>query len=468
MKKHLSFILSLFFCMMIVAACGKNETADNMTNADSENSREELSVQAEQKNDKPAVQIRIIDDKHATFLVDCDDYDEIKFSDIDLIKIELPSNCLLDYNRLVDGVLFACEDKYIGRVSTENTDSTIQFDIEISTEEPDYMDCANAFSFGDMNGDIHLKISNENGMPFEYDYSWDEVADMNNYHSSDNTIYIDQSNDHSKELVGIWATDEFEGAEDTNGELQGYLSRRFYVFYSDGTWSYVRITDSRDTQNLYHSVDDNFTDWYAKNKPTSNYTYYYDGETIVFMPENNQNLNKTEASLNGQTLNINMDYGRYLDEDNMQSGTYHYYEIGEGTDNTAQNYIGDPASVSLSDFVGEYRGISPYFITDWDTYEMSEDVDHSSLTINLTTDGCEFTNFVLDSDKPINRHEVLDSITLKESDMRYVLDDGQEDLWDTLEVDSKYGLIILAKRQRDGQLMVAIDFGGSPQVYIPK
>ena len=52
--------------------------------------------------------------------------------------------------------------------------------------------------------------------------------------------------------------------------------------------------------------------------------------------------------------------------------------------------------------------------------------------------------------------------------MRYVLDDGQEDLWDTLEVDSKYGLIILAKRQRDGQLMVAIDFGGSPQVYIPK
>ncbi len=51
--------------------------------------------------------------------------------------------------------------------------------------------------------------------------------------------------------------------------------------------------------------------------------------------------------------------------------------------------------------------------------------------------------------------------------MTNVLDDGQEDLWDSLEVDTVYDKIIFARRQKDGRLMIGIDLGGAPQVFIP-
>ena len=184
--------------------------------------------------------------------------------------------------------------------------------------------------------------------------------------------------------------------------------------------------------------------------------------TLYMFDDDNEYLNEYLFS---DIVNRSGFESRYADEINA---ALEVRSEDDDDDVPSQGHVGDPSSVSLNDFVGEYRGINPFFVSNWDTYEMSEDVDHSLLTIKKTTDGCEFTDFVLDSDKAPKRHENLSPITLKESEMEYFLDDGQEDLWDCLRVDSEYGLIILSKRQKDGQLVVAIDFGGVPQMYIPR
>ncbi|MBE7009386.1 MAG: hypothetical protein E7422_09665 [Ruminococcaceae bacterium] len=146
---------------------------------------------------------------------------------------------------------------------------------------------------------------------------------------------------------------------------------------------------------------------------------------------------------------------------------------GQGTGEPVVSNAGDPTSVSLNDFVGDYRGINLFFVVDWETYEMSEDVDHSSLSFVKAEDGYELKNIVIHDIRAPKRHKTLNPVVLHDSDMAYYLDtDTNEDdpiPWDCLIIETDYADIIFSKWQKNGQLMITIDIGdGVPQVFIPQ
>ena len=123
--------------------------------------------------------------------------------------------------------------------------------------------------------------------------------------------------------------------------------------------------------------------------------------------------------------------------------------------------------------MGDYRGINLFFVVDWETYEMSEDVDHSSLSFVKTDDGYELKNIVIDDIRAPKRHKSLNPVILHDSDMSYYLDtDTNEDdpiPWDCLIIETDDADIIFSKWQKNGQLMITIDIGdGVPQVFIPR
>ena len=67
-------------------------------------------------------------------------------------------------------------------------------------------------------------------------------------------------------------------------------------------------------------------------------------------------------------------------------------ENSENEDNAEND--SDKCPITMDDFVGDYKGFDPFFVTDWDTYEMSEDVDRSTLTIIKDGDSYLLTNFL--------------------------------------------------------------------------
>lgn len=128
-------------------------------------------------------------------------------------------------------------------------------------------------------------------------------------------------------------------------------------------------------------------------------------------------------------------------------------------------------AVSLGDFIGDYKGINPFYVIDWTTYEMSEDVDHSFLSVVKKEDGYEVKDINIDSTSP-KRHMTLEPIFLKDSDVSYYLDtdnSGGDDYWDCFLLEMDDADIIFSKWRKNGQLMVTIDLGdGSPLMFISK
>lgn len=126
-------------------------------------------------------------------------------------------------------------------------------------------------------------------------------------------------------------------------------------------------------------------------------------------------------------------------------------------------------AVSLGDFIGDYKGINPFYVIDWTTYEMSEDVDHSFLSVVKKEDGYEVKDINIDSTSP-KRHMTLEPIFLKDSDVSYYLDtdsSGGDDYWDCFLLEMDDADIIFSKWRKNGQLMVTIDLGdGSPLMFI--
>lgn len=117
------------------------------------------------------------------------------------------------------------------------------------------------------------------------------------------------------------------------------------------------------------------------------------------------------------------------------------------------------ANVSLQDFVGQYRGFNPFYVTDWNTYAMSEDVDRSSLSFAAVGDDYAMKDIIIDSTSP-KIHKNLDDVVFRDNEMTYYLDDGQEDLLDCLKnVSADDWTYLLCKRQKDGQLVVTMDNG---------
>ncbi len=99
---------------------------------------------------------------------------------------------------------------------------------------------------------------------------------------------------------------------------------------------------------------------------------------------------------------------------------------------------------------------------------MSEDVDKSSLSFVVAGDDYKLDNIIIDSTSP-KIHKNLEAVTLSEGEMTYYLDDGQEDLWDCAKKVTTDGwTYILCKRQKDGQLMVAMDSGEVTESFVPK
>lgn len=127
-------------------------------------------------------------------------------------------------------------------------------------------------------------------------------------------------NDKSKELVGIWkgAPSDLTIMDPDRGYVN-YQTGAAYKFNSDGTWEYAFMTDSRDADNNYVSVDDEYNNWLSGRKFLSKHsraysgTYNYDGEIIHFMSAEAEK--ETEAQLTGTSLYIVWDIGRYLYED---------------------------------------------------------------------------------------------------------------------------------------------------------
>lgn len=128
-------------------------------------------------------------------------------------------------------------------------------------------------------------------------------------------------------------------------------------------------------------------------------------------------------------------------------------------------------AVSLGDFIGDYKGINPFYVIDWTTYEMSEDVDHSFLSVVKKEDGYEVKDINIDSTSP-KRHMTLGPVFLKDSDVSYYLDtdnSGGDYYWDCFLLEMDDADIIFSKWQKNGQLMITIDLGdGSPLMFISK
>ena len=126
-------------------------------------------------------------------------------------------------------------------------------------------------------------------------------------------------------------------------------------------------------------------------------------------------------------------------------------------------------AVSLGDFIGDYKGINPFYVIDWNTYEMSEDVDHSFLSVVKKEDGYEVKDINIDSTSP-KRHMTLEPIFLKDSDVSYYLDtdsSGGDDYWDCFLLEMDDADIIFSRWRKNGQLVVTIDLGdGSPLMFI--
>lgn len=112
-------------------------------------------------------------------------------------------------------------------------------------------------------------------------------------------------------------------------------------------------------------------------------------------------------------------------------------------------------SISLDDFIGSYRGINPFYVTNWDTYEMSENADNSTLSFVKAGNGYMLCNIVLDSNST-NVHTNLESVAFNDNDMTYYLDDGQEDLWDGLSAENERGIFKFCKRRKDGQIVIGM------------
>ena len=350
MKRKKLTALVIAACMLVLSACGGTEQKNQATeevmteeNQGDAGSFEQFSV--DETNDpsrdgqenKPKVSIKLIDDKRADFSFDMTSFPDFDFGEDTMFMFYLPGEYEIEWygvrNGFVDGgesvqdpeiaIIFHPEYAGLGEQNIEKNGSDLVIHADLSYKD-EYQTYVKDFSFANLSGACRLEynppehLQGDDWFTHEYYYEWADIINTDSFSSL-------ADKDRSKELVGIWATDEAEAVKEINGEWRGFMVRDFYVFYPDGTWSWVSITDSRDDQG-YHSVDDNFADWYAGNKPTSDHTYYFDGETMIFTPEDDYNdRNRTDATLEGETLSLHTDWGKYLDEQNQQSGEYHYY-----------------------------------------------------------------------------------------------------------------------------------------------
>ena len=116
-------------------------------------------------------------------------------------------------------------------------------------------------------------------------------------------------------LVGTWQSD-IQDYYETHG-----LGCDFYIFSSDGTWEYIQVrTNSYDKSDIYSQLK-------SKSGKVSG-KYSYDGQKIQFDVDGKYDdyMSETDLTVNGNKIEMHLDYGRYLKEDrNMQIGKFEKY-----------------------------------------------------------------------------------------------------------------------------------------------
>ena len=345
-KKYLALVMAI--CMMMLTACGGQRGSnqqiseqgvmeDSDQSYDVNDSSNEINGETDSFDGKPGVSVKLKDERHADFIFDTRTFPDFDFGEDSMFTFYFPGDYEIEWfgviNGFVDGnepvqdpelaLIFHPEYAGLGEQDIEKNGSDLIIHCDLSYKE--YETYVEDFSFAALNGECRLQYNPREDVPeaarytHVYTYDWAEIADLENFSS-------EADRDRSKELVGIWASEEFEGDEKIGGEWRGYLGRKFYVFNSDGTWAWALIKDSRDDQG-YHSVDENFEKWCEGNSPSSDHTYYFDGKTIRFTPVDDYYgiSNTVDAELEGKTLTLHIDWGRYLDEQNRQSGSYQFY-----------------------------------------------------------------------------------------------------------------------------------------------
>ena len=131
---------------------------------------------------------------------------------------------------------------------------------------------------------------------------------------------------------------------------------------------------------------------------------------------------------------------------------YNYPDVKEIVKvNVIDNGQTNKSSVSLKDFIGNYRG-------------NTGESNNSSMSIVQSGDSYMLTNIKIDSD---SANKNIDSKTLKDSDMRSYVDHGQYDDWNCLEyTDSEGWLYQFRKNSRNGQIVVSLSQNGIVELFV--
>ena len=135
-------------------------------------------------------------------------------------------------------------------------------------------------------------------------------------------------------------------------------------------------------------------------------------------------------------------------------------------DNNQENNIKKDNEITLENFVGNYRGIDPFAVIDWDTYEMANDNDKS--TLSITKSDNEYKLDVKIKYKQIE--DSFNSIYIKSENMTYKEDEtiANGDLWDCLETENNIGDYSFCKRRSDNRIVVSMNIGEYTETFILK
>ncbi len=141
-------------------------------------------------------------------------------------------------------------------------------------------------------------------------------------------------------------------------------------------------------------------------------------------------------------------------------------EVPKGDNKTQTDTSGDN-TIKLADFAGDYRGFLPLFVSDFETYTMTKDVDRSYISIAGSEDGCTLTEIHIDNDY-YEYHADLDPITIKDTDVTHLLDSDGENDWQELEYKDDNIKIVFEKRVTDGRLMIGMESAEFSDAFVIK
>lgn len=279
----------------------------NVANGDSD---EQMDNQDAQGN--PNVSIKLIDDRHADFIFDLGSFPSFLEKNCGYFAFYLPSEYEVEwygYNTDEEhALMFHTEYGGLGVCDYERNGNTLLVHADLSRKEDEFY--VEDFSFASLSGlcRIEYNIDGENTHIYEYDY--ESILDKSQY--TVGSIF-----DKNGELAGVWKDEESDMVfTEPDGTEMSYRIVSAYRFNSDGTWEYAFMTDSRDADNNYVSVDDEYNNWLSgrkflsKHSRTYSGTFNYDGEKIRFT--SNGVEKEAEAQLDGSSLYLGIDIGRYL------------------------------------------------------------------------------------------------------------------------------------------------------------